>query len=166
MLFIGGRSGIGTTSVAAEIIRQLAAADVQHALIEGDNLDQAHPKPWLRGILLAEQNLAAMWSNYRAIGYHRLIYTNTVCVLEMDMLSGALGEIGGVTGVLLYGSDEVAASRLQGREIGSGLADHIRRSEVAARELDATTPAHVHRISTDHDQVETIAARIIKITEW
>lgn len=119
VLFIGGRSGIGKTSVAAEIIRQLAAADVQHALIEGDNLDQAHPKPWLRGIPLAEQNLAAMWSNYRAIGYHRLIYSNTVSVLEMDKLSGAFGEIGRVTGVLLCGSDEVAASRLQGREIGS-----------------------------------------------
>lgn len=163
---IGGRSGIGKTTVAAEIIDQLAAAGVQHALIEGDNLDQAHPKPWVGGIPLAERNLAAMWSNYRAIGYHRLIYTNTMSVLEMDKLSGALGEVGRVTGILLCGSDHVSAGRLRGREIGSGLDDHLRRSEVAARELDAAAPDHVHRISTDHAEVETIAAKIISITGW
>jgi adenylylsulfate kinase-like enzyme len=44
-LFLGGRSGVGKSTVAAEVARILTAADVAHALIEGDALDQAHPEP-------------------------------------------------------------------------------------------------------------------------
>lgn len=32
-----------------------------------------------------------MWNNYAADGYRRLIYTNTVSVLEADKLSQTLG---------------------------------------------------------------------------
>lgn len=76
LLLIGGRSGVGKTAVAAEIFNLLPAADVRHAWIEGDFLDLAHPTPWLQGFHLAEQNLAAVWRNYQAAGYQRLIYTN------------------------------------------------------------------------------------------
>ncbi len=64
------------------MFHQLAQADVRHCLIEGDNLDMAHPPPWERGQPLAELNLAAMWRNYRTFGYQRLIYTNTAAVLD------------------------------------------------------------------------------------
>ena len=57
---------------------QLPAARVQHCFIEGNNLDMAYPPPWEHG--LAEQNLAAMWANYRALGYRRVIYTNTASI--------------------------------------------------------------------------------------
>jgi hypothetical protein len=50
---------------------QLSAAGVRHCLIEGDNLDLAYPPPHVHG--LAEQNLAAMWANYTALGYRRMI---------------------------------------------------------------------------------------------
>jgi adenylylsulfate kinase-like enzyme len=45
-LFVGGRSGVGKSSVGFEIHAQLAAAGLRHCLIEGDNLDMAHPPPW------------------------------------------------------------------------------------------------------------------------
>jgi hypothetical protein len=51
---------------------QLSAAGVRHCLIEGDNLDLAYPPPHVHG--LAEQNLAAMWASYTALGYRRMIY--------------------------------------------------------------------------------------------
>jgi adenylylsulfate kinase-like enzyme len=57
-LFIGGRAGVGKSSVGYELHAQLSAARVQHCLIEGDNLDQAWPTPHEHG--LAEQNLAAL----------------------------------------------------------------------------------------------------------
>jgi hypothetical protein len=63
-LFIGGRAGAGKSSVGSEVHAQLSAARVRHALIEGDNLDHAYPPP--REHRLAERNLAAVWSNYRA----------------------------------------------------------------------------------------------------
>jgi hypothetical protein len=81
-LFVGGRSGVGKSSVGYEIHDQLSAARVRHCLIEGDNLDLAWPTPHEHGLRLAEQNLAAMWANYRASGYQRVIYTNTASVLE------------------------------------------------------------------------------------
>lgn len=80
VLFIGGRAGVGKTSVAAELHGQLAADRTRHCLVEGDNLDQAWPTPWERGLELAELNLAAMWGTYQAAGYSRLIYTNTTAV--------------------------------------------------------------------------------------
>lgn len=90
-LFIGGRAGSGKSSVANKLHARLSEADVMHAVIEGDNLDLAWPLPWDQG--LAEKNLAAMWANYRTLGYRRLIYTNTVSVLEMTSLADAMGTI-------------------------------------------------------------------------
>ncbi|MBB5165528.1 hypothetical protein [Mycobacterium sp. AZCC_0083] len=78
-LLVGGRSGTGKSSVGNEIHAQLSAAEVWHCLIDGDFLDLAHPSPWEHG--LAERNLAAMWTNYRALAYRRMIYTNTAAVL-------------------------------------------------------------------------------------
>ncbi|WP_329608194.1 AAA family ATPase [Microbacterium sp. KUDC0406] len=152
VIFIGGRAGVGKTSVAAEASRLLAQADVRHAVIEGDNLDQAHPEPWRAGIDLAEQNLAAMWGNYRRIGYSRLIFTNTVSVLEMPTLVAALGGNVQAFGVLLTATDATASERLAKREIGTALSEHIVRSGNAAGEAGGSGdgPSHRHRRSLGH----------------
>ncbi len=103
--------------------RQLAEHGVHHAWIEGDNLDMAFPVPWKQGYPLAEANLAAMWSNYKAHGYERLIYVNTASVIApaIDELATAMGDHPTVTGVLLTSSDEVAEQRLVQREVGGAL---------------------------------------------
>lgn len=165
VVFIGGRSGVGKSSVAAEASRILARADIRHAVIEGDNLDQAHPQPWRDGIDLAEKNLAAMWRNYRAAGYSRLLFTNTVSVLEIAGLSAALGAGTRSRAVLLTATDEVAAHRLAQREIGSALAEHVERSIRAARSLDAAEDAVV-RVPTDGRSVAEIAADVLAVTGW
>jgi hypothetical protein len=69
-LFLGGRSGVGKTSIGYEIHAQLPAARIQHCLIEGDNLDMAWPTPHEHGLALAEQHLAVAGSRGtpRAIG--------------------------------------------------------------------------------------------------
>ena len=119
-VFLGGRSGAGKSSVGNEIHAQLSAARVRHCLIEGDNLDMAYPPPSEHG--LAERNLAAIWANYRALGYWRMIYTNTASVLEevISELTAAVGEGPRVTAVLLTCSDVTARQRLAQREIGTG----------------------------------------------
>lgn len=166
VMFIGGRSGVGKTTVAAEVSRLLAAGDVAHALIEGDNLDQAHPEPWRNGIDLAERNLAAMWSNYRDVGYSRLIFTNTVSVLQLEPLTAALGGDVRVTGVLLTAEHAIAASRLAQREIGSGLEDALARSAAAAALLDAEAGPAVLRVPTDRRAVREIAEELIGFAGW
>jgi hypothetical protein len=163
-LFLGGRSGVGKSSVGNEIHTQLSAAGVWHCLIEGDNLDMAYPPPWEHG--LAERNLAAMWANYRSLGYRRMIYTNTVSVGFVDQLTEAMGDSPGVTAVLLTADDTTARQRLAKREIGTALDWHIERSDLMARELDQTIPGWVHRVPTDGRGVADIAAQIIGLTGW
>ncbi|MFC8680790.1 adenylyl-sulfate kinase [Microbacterium ureisolvens] len=165
VIFIGGRSGVGKSSVAAEVSQILARADIRHALIEGDNLDQAYPQPWRDGIDLAEQNLAAMWKNYRAVGYSRLIFTNTVSVLQVTELTAALGGETHSSAVLLTSTDATAAQRLAQREIGTALAEHIDRSKLAARRLDAADKA-VSRIATDGRSVAEIAHEVVASSGW
>lgn len=82
VLLIGGRSGVGKTSVAAEASKLLQAAGVAHCLIDGDNLGAAYPKapddP--HGSALAEANLRALWANYAAIGHNaRSTSTPSAC---------------------------------------------------------------------------------------
>lgn len=166
VIFIGGRSGVGKSSVAAEASRILARSDVRHAVIEGDNLDQAHPEPWRSGIDLAEQNLAAMWKNYRANGYSRLIYTNTVSILQAPPLSAALGANVRVTCILLTATDATAAERLARREIGSALQEHVERSNQRAIELERDSDSAVHRVATDHRTVADIAAEVLSVAGW
>jgi hypothetical protein len=72
---------VGTTTVAHALHRLLAERDVRHAVIEGDLLDLAHPAPWEHG--LAERNLAAVWSNYRDLGYRRLAAEAPESVLRL-----------------------------------------------------------------------------------
>jgi gluconate kinase len=165
-LFLGGRSGVGKSTVALEVSRILAAADVAHALIEGDGLDQAHPEPWRQGIPLAERNLAAMWRNYREAGWTRVVYTNTVSVLELPGLMAALGGDVEEVGVLLTADDATTAERLAAREIGSGLAEAVERSAAAAPRLAAGAPDAVHRVRTDGRTVAGIAAEVVALSGW
>jgi ABC-type dipeptide/oligopeptide/nickel transport system ATPase component len=164
VLLLGGRSGVGKSSVAAEIHVQLSAAGVRHCLIEGDNLDLAYPPPWQHG--LAERNLAAMWGNYRVLGYRRLIYTNTMSVRFAGALTAAMGDDPQVTAVLLTADDNTARQRLARREIGAAFQQHVQRSDLAARELEELSPDHVHRIATDSRPVADLAAGIIALTGW
>ena len=164
VLFIGGRAGVGKSSVAAELHEHLYAARVKHAVIEGDNLDLAYPPPWEHG--LAEKNLSAMWQNYRALGYRRLIYTNTVSVLETESLAAAMGDDPLVRAVLLSASDATAAGRLGEREIGSWLELNLTRSRARAAELEEKTPAWVWRIDTDGKDIPTVAGEILGRLGW
>jgi gluconate kinase len=166
VLLIGGRSGVGKSTVALEVSHLLAAAQVQHAFIEGDNLDSAYPVPWRQGLHLAELNLAAMWRNYREAGYRRLVYTNTVSVLESEALVAAMGGDVRSTGVLLTASDRTARSRLALREVGSTLEQHIESSIRAALHLEASAARSVHRVKTDGRNVTEIASEVIRLTGW
>jgi hypothetical protein len=166
VLLIGGRSGVGKSIVGGEMHAQLSAAGVRHCLIEGDNLDLAYPPPQEHG--LAEQNLAAMWANYAALGYRRMIYTNTASVLEKVItdLTAAIGGNPRVTAVLLRCSNATAHQRLSQRDIGTALDWHLERSAMMARRLDEDAPPWVHRLDTDSQTVADVASQIIELAGW
>lgn len=115
---------------------------------------------------MAERNLGAIWNNYAADGYRRLIYTNTVSVLEADKLARALGEDVEVTSVLLQASDKTTEERLGRCEQGDSLSEHVNRSARAARFLDARSPSAAYRITTDTLDPDDISEKIIQIVGW
>lgn len=158
LLLISGRSGVGKSSAAFALHDLLAAEGVKHAVIEGDSLGLAWPAPWEHR--LAARNLAAIWPNYRDLGYRRLIYTNTVAILEADELAAAMGDQPRVTSVLLTASDATVRSQLSRREEGESLRVHIERSAKAATALDERSGANVHRVSTDERSTVEVASSL------
>lgn len=165
-IFLGGRSGVGKTTVALEMHAQLTANDVKHCVIDGDFLDMAHPLPWAHK--LAEQNLASMWHNYSTLGYQRLIYINSVSVMPdvTDELIAAMGNHPTVFAALLTCSDVIAAQRLSHRELGSTLDRHLRNSATTAALLAGSASDRVHEIHTDHRPVTDIATQILTTASW
>lgn len=164
VLFLGGRSGVGKSSVAFELHAQLTTLEIKHCVIEGDTLDLAFPHPSEHH--LAELNLAAVWANYRELGYRRMIYTNTASVRFTQELAAAMGDSPRINAVLLTANDETSSARLRGRSQGSDLQEHLDRSSISARELEFATPQWVHRCSTDNRRVQDIAAEILSLTGW
>ncbi|KOX13949.1 AAA family ATPase [Nocardiopsis sp. NRRL B-16309] len=169
VLLIGGGSGVGKTTVGWEVSVLLRARDVAHCVIEGDMLDQVHPAPAddpaRSGV--TERNLAAVWSNYAELGHHRLVYTNTVSLLEVPMFRRALGP-GPLrfTLVLLTAGEEVVRERLARRETGSQLPAHIERSRRMAARLAAEAPDGTVRVATDGLTVAQVAARVAAAAAW
>ncbi|MFF9482010.1 hypothetical protein [Streptomyces sp. NPDC014733] len=170
VLLIGGRAGVGKTTVGWEVSAQLRAAAVRHCVIDGDYLGQAHPAPDgdPHRAALTTRNLAAVWSNYADLGYRRLIYTNTVSVLPESaaMFRHAMGDDVRLVRVLLTATDTTAGERLTAREIGSELAAELAGSARKARLLDARAPEDTVRLATDGRTVVSLAQEVVGATGW
>lgn len=166
VLLIGGRGGVGKSTVAAEVSSRLKRAGVRHCRIDGDWLDLAHPQA---DPDLFEANFRALWTNYRVRGYTRLIYSNHAAARQADRLRRLMGGQPVVTAVLLTATDGTAIARLRTREIGTDLAWHLSNLEATpaeVRDMDRITPEWVHRVSTEGRSVTDTAARVIALTGW
>ncbi|NUK14002.1 hypothetical protein [Streptomyces lunaelactis] len=170
VLLIGGRAGVGKTTVGWEVSAQLRAADIAHVVVEGDCLGQVHPAPEgdPRRSAIVERNLAAMWTNYAELGYRRLIYTNPLSVLSdaVCMFERVMGPDVRLVRVLLTATDATAGERLAGRELGSELEKEIESSAYKARLLDEQAPADIARVVTDSRSVVDIARQVVATTGW
>ncbi|MFJ6576719.1 AAA family ATPase [Streptomyces sp. NPDC091368] len=170
VLLIGGRAGVGKTTVGWEVSARLRAATVAHCVIEGDFMGQVHPAPEgdPRRRKIVERNLTALWSNYAELGHRRLIYTNTVSVLAENegMFLRAMGADVRILRVVLTASDATARERLTGRERGSELERELEASSRKARILDAQMPPDTVRVATDGRTVADIAREVVNVTGW
>ncbi|WP_171168962.1 adenylyl-sulfate kinase [Streptomyces sp. I05A-00742] len=168
-LLIGGRSGVGKSTVGWEVSELLDAAGVTHCVLDGDYLGHVVPPPPTdpHRSALTERNLAAVWANFTALGHRRLIYTNTVSVLEEDMFRRALGgDSLRLVKVLLTATNETAAARLGLRETGTQLAVHLERSARAARRLAEHAPPDTVTVATDGRSVLEVACEVVTATGW
>ncbi|MFF7640291.1 hypothetical protein [Streptomyces canus] len=170
VLLVGGRAGVGKTTVGWEVSARLRAARVAHAVIDGDFMGQVHPAPEgdPHRAAIGERNLTAVWGNYAELGYRRLVYVNTVSVLEEStgMFRRAMGDGVRIVRVLLTATDETAERRLTGRELGSELEHELRSGARKARMLDERAPVGALRVVTDGRTVIDIAAEVTAATGW
>jgi hypothetical protein len=115
-----------------------------------------------------ERNLTAVWANFAALGYRRLIYTNTLSVLPeaTGMFERALGADVRLIRVLLTASDATAHARLVARELGSELDDGLMASDARARVLDRGVASDTARVATDGRTVIEVANEIVALTGW
>ncbi|WP_405844013.1 AAA family ATPase [Streptomyces platensis] len=170
VLLIGGRAGVGKTTVGWEVSALLRAEEVSHAIIDGDFMGQVHPAPEgdPHRAEITESNLTAVWANFSRRGYTRLIYTNTVSVLPetTGMFERAMGAGVDIVRVLLTASDATARERLVGRELGSELEHELQAGVRKARLLDQRAPAEAVRVATDGRHVVDIAREVVTATGW
>ncbi|MEU9338331.1 hypothetical protein AB0D49_35135 [Streptomyces sp. NPDC048290] len=170
VLLIGGRAGVGKTTVGWEVSALLRTAGVAHAVIDGDFMGMVHPAPEgdPHRSAVTERNLTAVWATYAGLGHRRLIYTNTVSVLgeSAGMFHRAMGPDVRIVRVLLTATDETTALRLSGRELGSELAGELAGSARKARLLDREAPADTVRITTDGQPVPALAREVVLATGW
>lgn len=170
VLLIGGRAGVGKTTVGWEVSAQLRAATIAHAVIEGDLMGQIHPAPEgdPHRAQITESNLTAVWANFAQRGCRRLIYTNTASVLPeaTGMFERAMGPEVRITRVLLTASDATTRQRLLGRELGSELDQELAGSLRKARLLDERVPAETVRVATDGRLVVDIAREVVAAAGW
>lgn len=170
VLLIGGRAGVGKTTVGWEVSALLRSEAVAHAIIDGDFMGQVHPAPEgdPHREEITETNLTAVWANFARRGYRRLVYTNTASVLPeaTGMFERAMAAGVRIVRVLLTASDETARERLVGRELGSELEQELAGSVRKARLLDRRAPAGTVRVATDGRLVADIAREVVAATGW
>jgi hypothetical protein len=170
VLLIGGRAGVGKTTVGWEVSALLRSEGIAHAIIDGDFMGQVHPAPEgdPHRAEITESNLTAVWTNFTQRGYRRLIYTNTLSVLPeaAGMFERAMGAGVRITRVLLTASDATARERLVGRERGSELEQELEASIRKARLLDQRAPEETVRVATDGRLVVDIAREVVAATGW
>ncbi|MBC7274851.1 MAG: hypothetical protein H5T76_40150 [Streptomyces sp.] len=170
VLLIGGRAGVGKTTVGWEVSAILRSEAVAHAVIDGDFMGQVHPAPENDPdrAQITECNLTAVWANFARRGYRRLVYPNTTRVLPeaTGMFERAMGPGVRIVRVLLTASDATARERLTGRELGSELEHELAGSIRKARLLDERAPAQAVRVATDGRLVVDIARQVVALTGW
>lgn len=170
VLLIGGRAGVGKTTVGWEVSAALREASVAHAIIDGDFMGQVHPAPEddPDRSRITETNLAAVWGNFTQLGHSRLIYVNTASVLpeETGMFQRALGVDVRIVRVLLTASDTTAGERLRRRELGSELERELAGGVRSARLLDERVSADTVRVVTDGRSVVEIAREVVAAAGW
>jgi hypothetical protein len=173
ILLLGGASGTGKTSVGWEASAVLEAQGVPHCVIDGDTLGHVFPAPegdpQRSGIV--ERNLAAVWSGFAELGHTRLVYTNTVSVLEADMVTRAvLGSASStavdITPVVLTAEPGTVAARLARRETGDLVDLHVERSRRAALLLAERAPTGTARVCTDGISAADVALEVLDAAGW
>jgi hypothetical protein len=175
VLLITGAAGVGKSTLSWEVSAQLVAAGSRHAAIETDELDRIFPLPSVTELEnlrpgmtdISEISLASIWQNYRALGCNRLILSGVMVFLDeaKKWIVRAIPDAD-FTVVRLVASDATLLSRLEKREIGSGIEDQLRRTLRQASHIATLGSAGVVEIRTDGWTPQELASELLDRIGW
>ncbi|MDX6549628.1 MAG: hypothetical protein QOJ31_312, partial [Gaiellales bacterium] len=163
---IAGPAGVGKTATANEVSAQLRAADVPHAVVDTDALDDVYPVPADQQEL-TERHLAFIWKSFLGRGTRRLILTGVYMHRDSELtwIRRATAP-DRLTLVRLTAAEETLAQRVRRREIGSARDGQLIRTLQQMRELDEQQRPDVHLLDTERQSVVEVARRIGAILGW
>lgn len=168
-LLITGPGGVGKTTVAFEMSRQLEAAVIGHALLDLDELDRIYPAPQgdPHKTHLTGRNLAAVWANLRDAGAPRLILTMVATSpdYELPHIQQAVPEAS-IIMVRLHASEEILLERVRRREIGSGREHQLRRTVEQMHLMARESPDRSLLVDTSGRSVADVALEILQRAGW
>lgn len=166
VLMITGPVGVGKSTIAVQAATLLREADVPHALVDLDWIEQSWPVPAddPENERVSHRNLACMWANFRLAGADRLILTR---VLETrSLLRRVTKAVPGaqITVVRLRASLAVLHERIRSREAS----DPSWYLEAATRTVRAFAQAQVedHLVDNENRPATEVAEEVLRRVGW
>jgi len=166
VLLITGPVGVGKSTIAAEAAWLLRQADVPHALIDLDRIEQCWPvpadDPWNERV--SHRNLACMWANFRQAGADRLIFAR---VLETrSLLRRVTAAVPGaqVTVVRLRAPLAVLQERIRSREAGDP--DWFLGAAAHTAEVFERAQVEDHLVDNENRPAAVVAEEVLHRVGW
>jgi len=166
VLVITGPVGVGKSTIAAEAAWLLRQADVPHALIDLDRIEQCWPvpadDPWNERV--SHRNLACMWANFRQAGADRLIFAR---VLETrSLLRRVTAAVPGaqITVVRLRAPLAVLQERIRSREASDP--DWFLGAAAHTVEVFERAQVEDHLVDNENRPATVVAEEVLRRVGW
>ena len=167
VLILTGPVGVGKTIVAEELSKLLREMRVAHAVVDMDWLRSCYPSPEHDPFHtdLGLQNLATVWTNYRAAGARRLVLVDIVETRSALTTYQAAIPDADILVVRLNATLPTILRRLERRETGASLTWHRRRAAELVGQMEEKAVEDL-LIQTEGKTVVAIAREVLSRTGW
>jgi hypothetical protein len=166
VLVITGPVGVGKSTIAAEAAWLLRQADVPHALVDLDRIEQSWPVPAddPGNERVSHRNLACMWANFRQAGADRLIFAR---VLETrSLLRRVTVAVPGaqITVVRLRAPLAVLHERIRSREASDP--DWFLHAATHTAEVFERARVEDHLVDNENRPAAVVAGEVLHRVGW
>jgi chloramphenicol 3-O-phosphotransferase len=165
-LLLLGAGGVGKTSVGQTVSGLLSESGRPAVFVDLDSISQFGPRPpqWSSYDHLRQQNLAALWANFRAAGARFIVIAGHVHTsADIDGYAAALADCD-LFIVRLVAPVETIRQRIRRRERQSGPAlDHA--IAIVPADQDALESAELENVLVSNDGPISEVANTV-LTEW
>jgi len=166
VLVITGPVGVGKSTIAAEAAWLLRQADVPHALVDLDRIEQCWPVPAddLGNERVSHRNLACMWANFHQAGADRLIFAR---VLEARSLLRRVTEAvpgAQITVVRLLAPLAVLHERIRSREASDP--DWFLDAATHTAEVFERAQVEDHLVDNENRPATVVAEEVLHRVGW